>query len=868
MHQYVVDHAINNVWSSPRQDNQLVVAPKRITPPRGALNVVRVMGSYIDLPAKKRYTHVFQVGQLDPTTLGLMRQIPHWRMQKWFKFSEAVNHSKLEVTIYTADGVVMPRTDCYYMFTDERAVIFAVPEQKRRSGGFKNNLQNEVYFRFYHNNYFRSNVRGVKEMECDFATPQNTKEILDLEAKLELIYVRPGHTFVWVDGLLVDKARLGDVKMDSYVEWVYDSSVKRTVEWKLEDLLQFRSHIDDTYKYLLHYEGSSDKTIDYQDDIDVYIGYQPENAYSKSVYYNRNQEHHHRMVTHRDYSIDTNVAWTLANDLTEMLSQESFGRSNLIVKAFIREGGRRRPLVFDNQRIFELYKLEESKIRDAMNGVHALVPEWQAANLEASGYTELMRANYNDVNMELVERAYGYNALSVILGDTPQKLSVDSGYPVAYLPYGLAQRSTVYEFDEYGRFLGWRTHLNDNSYEPTSPACRLIEAVSGTGSSTLDCIFGQTNIPIPEGSLSYRVYMCYLIQGQPNENWVDITGAEGYYKIENGKLVWLMGGAEHWIMIRTDKNLLALDFELSHNDGLFNFSLMENPSGNPMDDLVPMTIPLAQLDIWLNGYKLIRGLDYHVKFPQVFVTNKTFLIQPIDTAVQKVHVRMMGLPRGDLEMDTIEETGWVLNGQLSDNRIYDVREDRVMQINIGGKIYHREELLFAEKRPGGSLLNPLNGLPYQIKDLIVPMRTNTTSNTYDLRSKSQEIDRRVSAYMTEHYGDMGSTDLSAITARYPVVSPFLSHILFLLRNRLIQLPEERLLSDQEVRTICQTHEGLLDFDPLNDLHTPDLNFAYIVPHADENPFELDFQSYRFFTQVVKIYGMDKLKVTDYVTMRT
>ena len=161
----------------------------------------------------------------------------------------------------------------------------------------------------------------------------------------------------------------------------------------------------------------------------------------------------------------------------------------------------------------------------------------------------------------------------------------------------------------------------------------------------------------------------------------------------------------------------------------------------------------------------------------------------------------------------------------------------------------------------------MNGLPYQIKDLIVPLRTNTETDTYVLRRKSQAIDAKISAYMTQMYGKMGTSELSAITARYPVVSPFFSHILFLLRNRLIQLPEERLLLDQEVRAICQVHEGLLDFDPLLNENTPDKNFAYIVPHPDENPITLDFQGYRFLTQVVKIYGDDKIQVSDYVNMQ-
>ena len=52
MHEYLVNHALENVWCSPTQDNQLVFAPKRVTPARGALNYATVLGDTLELPVK------------------------------------------------------------------------------------------------------------------------------------------------------------------------------------------------------------------------------------------------------------------------------------------------------------------------------------------------------------------------------------------------------------------------------------------------------------------------------------------------------------------------------------------------------------------------------------------------------------------------------------------------------------------------------------------------------------------------------------------------------------------------------------------------------------------------------------------------
>lgn len=863
MHEYLVHHALENVWCSPQQDNQLMLAPKRITPARGALNYATVLGDTLSLPLRKRSFHLFQVGQLDPSTLGLLRQVPDWRTQRWFKFSDAVNSSNMEVTIYNGDGVNLPRTDCYYIFLDDRALIFAVPDQPR----FPVKLETEqIYFRFYRNAYFRTPHEDTRFLSCGSFVPVNNDAILSMELFLTGMRRLPGHLRTYKNGLLSD-ASLGNVRFGDYVEWVYDSSIKKIMEWKLSSLHQFRSDLDHSYKYLLNNVFSNEDNIDFQDDIDVYVAYKPAGQFSNGVYHSRNQEAGHRMVTHRDYSVTTQTIIRLRDALMADLGLETPSANDVYVQAMIRHGGAPRSLVMDNNRVFELYKLSSSDRLRAMSGIDSTVPEWSCAALEKSAYNALMRAPRKDVNIELVQEAYGYNASSVVLANTPTKTVFTSGNQIAMLPYGLQRGSTVYELDANGHLLGFYAHVNDNEYESRHPECRMVEAVLGLPSISTDTVFGQTNIPLPSESNSYRVYRCYRTAGIPDNNWEDITGSTEY-TIVNKKVVWSSAETSQWLMVRGDGKLLAYDLAVRQNDGLLNFSILENDTGNPIDDMSPLLIPLAQLDIWMNKRKLVEGLDFFVQFPEVYITNKTFLLQPVNDMDQEIHVRMMGLPNADMSLDPVENTGWITNGSLSNNAKFDLRDDKVLQINVGGAICHRDDLLFAENRPGADLLNTLNGLPYQIKDIIVAMQPFVTENTYSLRAKSMAIDQRVSDYMTLKFGDMESKAISAITARYPVVSPFFSHLTHLLMAGQIVLPSERILEPMEVLAICELHEKLFQWDPLHHDHTPDSNFAYIVPHANATAIALSFQAYRFLTQVVAVYGQGKIEISDYITIIT
>lgn len=863
MHQYLVDHAMQNVWMNPRMDNQLVFAPSRVTPPGGALNNLVFMDSLLGLPVQKRRVHVFQVGQLDPQVLGLLRQVPNWTTQRWFSFAQAVNHANLEVTIYNASGVNLPRTDCYYMYTNERAVIFAVPANPlfEVDPGVE-----QIYFRFYRNAYYDRPHEELKTLTCGFFIPTTSQMLLDKELEINAKQQLPGHLRVYVNGILMDRVQFADIKLYDYVEWVHDSSVKRVVEWRLDQLFQFRSTLDNVYKYLLHYEGGDPKALDYQDDIDIHVGFRGHGAYSRGLYYNRNQEMHHRQLTHRDYSVCSNVIGKLAFDLSERLGIPTPPPDQIYVQAMIRSGGYERTLVFEHQRIFEMYKLPEDAIRRALNGVDAVVPEWYAPNLEASAYPKLMRTFQNQLTIETVQDAYGYNACSVVLANTPTKTTTVNGFQKADLPYGLQRNSTIYEFDYNGLYLNKYVHINGAHYDATNPSCRLIEGVVGIADTSLDVVYGQNNLPVPVAGTSYRVYLCYLNAGQPSFDWEDITDTNKY-TIVDGKIQWAQGGDDHWLMVRSDAKFLAYDFEAMSDNGLINFTLMENPTGDPLDEMQPLTVPMAQLDIWMNRKLLIEGLDYFVKFPQVFITNCVHLEQPHEEVPQQIHVRMMGLPDKQMRVDPTEEQGWVLNGTLSGNNKFDLRDDRVMQISVGGRLFHKSDVLIAEDRPGGRVLHEHNGLPYQIKDIIVPMRGFTQMETYRLREKSQAVDARVSDYMTMKYGEMESKDLSAIPQRYPVVSPFLSHILYLLRTNRILVPLERYLSDQEVMEICQPYENLLEFDPLT-AERVDHDFCYVVPHANLTPYALPVNSYRFFNQVARLYSQDTVITSGHLTVAT
>lgn len=91
MLRHLVNHALQNVWCSPRQDNLHILQLHKLTAKYGVLTDVKVMGRDIPLPNTKNRFHVYQIGQISPQYLGALAIKPTWLSERWTSFSTAIN---------------------------------------------------------------------------------------------------------------------------------------------------------------------------------------------------------------------------------------------------------------------------------------------------------------------------------------------------------------------------------------------------------------------------------------------------------------------------------------------------------------------------------------------------------------------------------------------------------------------------------------------------------------------------------------------------------------------------------------------------------------------------------------------------------
>lgn len=863
MQEYLFNHAVNNVWCNPDQDNQLIFAAKKISARHGVLNHCTVMQRTLKLPQAGKRFHVYQVGQMSPRAIGLLPIDTEFGLDRWVSFSEIVQDEKLQCNIYTAAGVNIPKYISYYMFTRERNLIFAVLDSTNLN--VDQDLE-QVYLRLYANAYFQTSVSdpladGIKIHGKDVV---NTAEILELQTLYLAYKAIPGYPTVYCNGYIVDAVDLINIQIGDSVELIYDSSVKRVVTWPIRNLHTFTSELDQVYKYLLHDSAGNNESIDYHDDIDIYVIHNTSPTRFKGYYFPKNSPKAHRMVTHRDYSVSVEYVQWIASQLSDNLDGVPLNYLDLKIMAVIRKSGYNRPLIYDDNRIFELYKLPEDKVVQAMTGVNSTLDVWQCSSLEKSAYTELMRTPLKNITTDLIQRAYGYNAIASYFAATPTKTAIQSGFPSATVPVGLRVNSTIYSYDVDGILLGSHQHPYGTTVESIYPQTKLIEGLVGTGTYTPDVRFGSDNIDLPVTS-NYRVYMSYMDAGISNEVWTDITGSN-LYTVVGTKLVWQGAFSNQLLMVRTDATFLEYELDLLPTNGNYFFTLSEQEDrGDGIQNRV-LPVPLGDLDIFLNGKSLINDLGYVLDFPKVMILDKKNLLQPAMSTVQKIRVRYTGFCNKDLSPSSVSDYGFIEHGFLSNNNRYDIRDDKVLRITVDGGTRHRSDLLFSEDHDGVDITNSKNGMPYQIKDIVVPIRQLVSDDTYSLRDKSLVIDNKVSNYMSIKKPQAIRTSVSAIAQKYHLVSPFFASIIEdMVTDHISTLSLQTVIDDNGLLAICKPYEHLLKYDPINESNKFDFRYVEVHPHLLYSTLNISLHQYRFLLRIVKLYGNNRIEPSPFLT---
>lgn len=850
-------HAVKNSWINPQIDRQFIVGLARRSRPLGDINYLDILGQRQYLPNSKDRFHVFEIGRNHPQQWNLANNyITPVPFEYWVKASEISAARNLVLNFYNDAGFQFPLQETWIKLGQNQSILIAVRKLNRLRLAY----EDRMFMRCYTNAYY--------SYQQDSATPAKIQvfggevvlvaDALPWQTRYHQLQAGTGYAQAFLNGVLVADIAPSTLTTGDYIEIVYDPSVKRVDTYGMQNLPSFYSAMDSKRKYLVHPPKSAGvEVIDYLDDIDFWIVDQN----GKGLYYHKNQADAVRMVTHRDYALPTAYVGRYAQAFADWVNN-----NNLSVRMVVRNPGWVRNQGYEHNRLRELYKLSDVKIVRALLGMDAVLPEWQASNLEASPYQKLIRTRYQDITRAQVAEAYGYNAMTLALNTTPVQIGDTEQGRGFILPSSCWFNATVYEYDQDGLLLGFYTHATGENYLPVNSVCVLIEPRAGKASRDLSTTLGVADVKL-DINYGFRAYVAsYNIDTQqPVGKWKDVTGSNSY-SVSNGVLKWNIDSSLQIGLVITNDTFLGYSFTLENPDHTLTFSLTETWQAGGVE----MAIPPGDVDIWMGDgttplSSLIQGLDYILDFPKVYILNKQYLSQGDKVSFV---VRCSGFANADGTMQTaqINDNGWVDKGVLSYNDTWNLRDDRATRCIVGGKLYRREQLVFAEgDAPPFDQLNGLNGQPYQVTSVIAELKYVEDYQSETYRAKSQDLDTRLSNYLTTVMPQTQSTLPSTQADKYLLYSPFLCKLINDIALGVFVVPASW-ESEDRINQLIKGYLWWLKYDPI----VLGWNSARISvqPHNLNRVLYVSANAYKFLNQVIRLYLDNKVSLTGAVEIQT
>lgn len=851
MYNYLSDRALHDVWCSPGQDKQFNIKLNRVSPISGYRDFFYADWAMIPLPKENTTYHVFNIGQYNPNLLGLIPDTRTWRSA-----SSVMNSNSVWMTVFNEYGHRLPGHRVFYHYARNKELHIAIEEVPWMHQGF---ITENVYLHLYSNAFLYSERNSLGRLIKQISTTvKNRAEIITYQERTQEP-VTKGRRFCYINGRYVDKINLLNTRPGDDVEVIEDASVKEIITHRITDLRTFESLRDNLTKFLLTYPNNK-TTIDFSDDIDVYVYKSTNTDGSYAGYYLfKNDYRALRNITHTDYSLAVDT-------VTNLLRMNGIDTPiDCFIEINIRYSGLERPLVNNANRIHDLYRLDYQTRVGAMLGTKSNVDVWRADNLENSAYTTVMQLPDMHVPSDLAESMYGYFMAGKLAADSPILAGNMDGTPGTRLPYLLTNRSTIYEYDAQGLLLDGHLHVDGMIYLARNSRVKYLEALKGYGGGFSDDVYNRPETPIKTG-YNFRCYK--RTRNALNTTWLDwkdVTGTNQYI-VDDATIKWVPDSGTQ-TLVRFNDSHMYYQQHITQYIGNLQFTLMERILKDGVQYYQPMEVPLGDLDIFLNGHSLVQGIDYIVNFPEVMIVSKKYLKYPL-SAGQDVKIRFFGFCPNDLTLTQREEIGFVSHGLISHNHSVNLRKDRVTRIVLGGKLKTTNEVLFAEDTSGTVGLNLDNGKPYSIRNEIIPMNTLTKVDTYEALDKSLQVDRSIENYLTHYLPDASPEGPNVLPELYPLYSPFLNAIINDLNNGVIDDSTFFThMSDDQARGFVKDYEYLLDFDPSQHDTWVSKKYATIHPHIYDYEMQVPIHHYRFLQRIVDLYLGNRVVLNHFLSIK-
>src|SRR6201988_3193810 len=827
----LVQYVIDQINCTPGQDKEILLKPEKIHSQYPVFSSFIYLDREIGLPNKKSSWYVYQIGTYYESNDILPIYQYTWEYESWTSLTKPLTTDGILTTLFTIKGVTFPLFRTFYMYTREKALILAVEHNNKIPVSL---IEHDLYIRFY-KNAFRDSDRsdGIDySIKTGSSVIESDGEIETILVNMKRLTNKRGACLLSINGQRYKNPDDHYVAIGDYVEWIYDPTIDYVQSYPLTSARTYNSSLDEEERVILH---SPSKTyfnsIAYYDDLDIEV-YTPISA--KGLYGGYLpiiDDTVIKMLTHRDYGIKNSVLDQVVEFITD--HNPSTQGLNISIEIKFRKSGWERPLTKNTSLIADLYTLPDYNIPRAMSQDTVIFEPFTARHLEVSPYLTSMRSPPEEITQALSIETLGYNGIGFLYGTQAQKV-IDDGYKHVPVPDLYRSGFTAYEYNPNGYFIDFNTGSDVENYVPIRNNCGIVELIKGTASTGPVATYKNNHIPY-DSNLGYRVWRCNKVGGIPSFYWVDITGTDEYIVNEElGTISWNGPRGTRFMMVRDDSRFTTKTFIRQFSTNLMTFELEEyvNHGDGTGFRQQTMDVPGSDITLFMNNRSMIRGIDYFVDFPNVYITNFLYLRQDLLSSDQSFHYRVTGLGNGSGQFENVLDYGTVSHGFLGTKGRYIPKNDKPVRVVIKGSLKLSENIRYSQDHPDvNDPTNDLNGSPYEVKQITVPISEIVSQNSEILRDIARNKDNSLVSYMNINMG-LPRRGAETLGQKTKLVCPFHATITDdLLSDTLTSDDTDPSHTDQQVLESVEPYLYLSNVSPCNPIFGLTINQQFIIrPH--------------------------------------
>lgn len=831
--QFLLTNALDTIWSNPQGDDNVVVKTNKLTTNVGAVGTVYLPFGNIQLPPTGRLYMLVELGAIPANDLGIQTTPFNWTPLR------TISTTYNTLILGFSRGRLFSLENSYILFDTNGNVLIAIDYSTNAS---VLGLEDDIYFRFYTNIFYNGNVpTTVQQLKTGTyinSISTQTDYIGFVATVNSLISESTVGPLIFKNGIYLPAGMPSYTTLlnNDIFDYIYDPFMVDLTTFNLQDMPSFQSTLDSSNKLIASLDTEANNV--YVADMEFYITGVNSSGIRVGAYYPRLNPNYVRMLTYKDWSIDSALINARLNEL-ENYPDINQTLTNVQVYVFRRNNNQIDAAILDSNYIPDLMNLPTTVRKQAISGINSTLPIWQAANLEGCPYNTWISTNTGYVDTVSLYGVYSrYAAIAAIErvrllpGNTNWSLPANSGSSGGYLlTYGADGFGINMINYTAGNDLSQVTYTNGLGVETFYPALGAtdpLDIIVWGGVTTPTAVtpgYGVFCYYMKNSVLTYAVYnVDYTITETPT----------------NTTITWSSNIQQYERFVRTANTYIYFTSSFTHTD--FENGIDIYGGREKVND-----VGMGVLAVWLNGGYLIEGLDYTVYNGKAYLVSRPFYW----TDPATITIIYAGLPDSSLQHVPQTNWGWVKYGKILNDGKYDLLMYRNKSIYINGAIIPLNEVSEKELYVDETNVAPpapyIDGSPYAIVNT-VQYTSNSDLDTLTPTDVAEKIqDNAVSAYLSTLYPQPINNGIVVIPQKYQLVSPLMDILIKEILNGTITIIDGMSYTNDVILSMVAPYMYLLNVDP--SVLNMDLNFVDINPTWSVGTTDVSIAQYGFLAHV-------------------